>query len=43
MMSMGNWTRLAAIRDTLGRASLRTTDVHLSCAPTDGSTLYLRF
>lgn len=33
----------ATIRDTLGHASLSTTDVYLSSAPTDGSSLYLRF
>jgi integrase/recombinase XerD len=33
----------ATIRDTLGHASLSTTDVYLSSAPTDGSSLYLKF
>jgi integrase/recombinase XerD len=33
----------AAIRDTLGHASLSTTDLYLSTAPTDGSSLYLKF
>jgi integrase/recombinase XerD len=33
----------ATIRDTLGHASLSTTDVYLSSAPTDGSSLYLQF
>ncbi len=33
----------ATIRDTLGHASLGTTDVYLSSAPTDGSSLYLQF
>ena len=33
----------ATIRDTLGHASLSTTDLYLSSAPTDGSSLYLRF
>ncbi len=33
----------ATIRNTLGHASLSTTDVYLSSAPTDGSSLYLRF
>ena len=32
----------ATIRDTLGHASLSTTDVYLSSAPTDGSSLSLR-
>ncbi len=33
----------ATIRDTLGHASLSTTDLYLSSAPTDGSSLYLKF
>jgi integrase/recombinase XerD len=33
----------ATIRDTLGHASLSTTDRYLSSAPTDGSSLYLQF
>jgi integrase/recombinase XerD len=33
----------ATIRDTLGHASLSTTDLYLSSAPTDGSSLYLQF
>ncbi len=33
----------ATIRDTLGYASLSTTDLYLSSAPTDGSSLYLEF
>jgi site-specific recombinase XerD len=33
----------ATIRDTLGHASLSTTDLYLSSAPTDGSNLYLKF
>jgi integrase/recombinase XerD len=33
----------ATIRDTLGNASLSTTDLYLSSAPTDGSSLYLKF
>jgi integrase/recombinase XerD len=31
---------VATIRDILGHASLSTTDVYLSSAPTDGSSLY---
>jgi site-specific recombinase XerD len=33
----------ATNRDTLGHASLSTTDLYLSSAPTDGSSLYLKF
>jgi len=33
----------ATIRDTLGHASLSTTDLYLSSVPTDGSSLYLKF
>jgi hypothetical protein len=32
----------ATIRDTLGHASLSTTDLYLSSSPTDGSSLYSR-
>ena len=33
----------ATIRDSLGHASLSTTDLYLSSSPTDGSSLYLKF